>query len=233
MEKISAFLITRNEEKIIGRAIASLDWADEIIVVDGGSTDKTIELSKALGARVIEVSGDQGRSLLDCRNIALKSCQYPWVFFLDADEICSPELVSWILKFKTEGEEEARKESLESPSVHPLGKAKIFASICTKFEGLSTSKDGSISMVLVIRPINGVFLEKPMMFILRVSPMNTLSFKARFEDLRSPSFIFPMSDFTESCTKSTVPALLMQKNFFSRDEFTLPPTCSSQDSLCF
>src|ERR1700733_14196950 len=98
--KISAFLISRNEEKTISKAINSLFWADEIIVVDGGSSDGTVKLCTDLGAKVIEVSGNEGRSLLNCRNIALKNCQHPWIFFIDADEVCSPELITWLQKFK-------------------------------------------------------------------------------------------------------------------------------------
>lgn len=124
-EKISAFLISHNEEKIIAKAIASLYWADEIIVVDGNSTDGTVKLCRELGAKVIEVTGSQGGSLLDCRNIALKACQYPWVFFLDADEVCSKELLTWIEKFKNQGEAAAALETTHSPSQHPFGKAQL------------------------------------------------------------------------------------------------------------
>jgi len=122
--KISTFLISRNEEKVIANAIKSCFWSDEIIVVDGGSTDNTVKLSRELGAKVIEVTGPQGRNLLECRNIALKNCQYPWIFFIDADEVCSSELITWIQKFKNEGEEAALKETIASVSQHPLGKAK-------------------------------------------------------------------------------------------------------------
>jgi glycosyltransferase involved in cell wall biosynthesis len=122
--KISAFLISRNEEKIISKAIKSLFWADEIIVVDGDSTDGTVKVSTDLGAKVIEAKGAQARNLMECRNIALKNCQYPWIFFLDADEICSPELIAWIQKFKNEGEEAAFGETLDSSSEHPLDTLK-------------------------------------------------------------------------------------------------------------
>jgi glycosyltransferase involved in cell wall biosynthesis len=124
-EKMSAFLISHNEEKTIASAIASLGWADEIIVADGNSTDGTIDLCRKLGAKVIELKGPQGRNLLECRNIALKECQYPWVFFLDADEVCSPELITWLLKFKNQGEATAALEATLTPSQHPLGGAKL------------------------------------------------------------------------------------------------------------
>jgi glycosyltransferase involved in cell wall biosynthesis len=86
---ISVTIITLNEEKNLPRAIKSVAWADEIIVVDSGSTDRTLEIAKNMGARVLENPwpgyGQQ-------KNFAQKHASHDWVLNIDADEEVSPEL---------------------------------------------------------------------------------------------------------------------------------------------
>lgn len=87
---ISVFIIACNEEDRIPESIKSVcDWVNEVIVVDSGSTDKTISVSKSLGAKVFERDwpgyGPQKR-------FAEEQCQNKWVINLDADEVISPEL---------------------------------------------------------------------------------------------------------------------------------------------
>ena len=83
-------MIAQNEAARIVPAIRSLQWADDVIVVDGGSTDATVELARSLGARV-EVRPWPGnfRTQLE---IALAETSGEWVFRLDADETVTPEL---------------------------------------------------------------------------------------------------------------------------------------------
>jgi glycosyltransferase involved in cell wall biosynthesis len=95
--KISAVLITFNEEKNIGRAIESLDWADEILVVDSESVDRTREIAAALGARVL-VQSWLGFSRQ--KQFATDSAAHDWVFSLDADEEVSAKLRDEILRLK-------------------------------------------------------------------------------------------------------------------------------------
>src|ERR1017187_204584 len=112
-------MICKNEEARIERALQSLTWADEIIIVDGHSTDKTVEIAKKYTGKVfIRDWTDFG----DQRNFALDQTQYPWVFFLDADEVCSPDLVGWFQLFKQKGPEGMSETVSGTPSVHPLGK---------------------------------------------------------------------------------------------------------------
>ncbi|UCD54852.1 MAG: glycosyltransferase family 2 protein [Candidatus Omnitrophota bacterium] len=82
--KISAVLITKNEERNIKRCLDSLKWVDEIVVVDGESTDKTQETAKSYGAKVIEhrFTGDFGLE----RNIGNDNATGDWILALDADE---------------------------------------------------------------------------------------------------------------------------------------------------
>lgn len=92
MEKISASVITNNDQDNIEWSISSVRWADEIVVVDTGSTDRTVELAKSLGARVVESEAFDGFGAM--RNRAISYCTHDWVLSLDADEHCTPALQS-------------------------------------------------------------------------------------------------------------------------------------------
>lgn len=82
---LSLCLIVKNEERFIGPCLKSVQGlADEIIVVDTGSTDSTVEIARQHGARVIH-SPWQG-SYSQARNVSLKHARGDWVFLLDADE---------------------------------------------------------------------------------------------------------------------------------------------------
>jgi glycosyltransferase involved in cell wall biosynthesis len=89
MNKISAYVIAYNEAEKVAATLASVSWCDEVIVVDSHSTDGTAEIAVALGARVVQVDF-QGFGHL--RNEALKACTGDWVFSVDADERCTPEV---------------------------------------------------------------------------------------------------------------------------------------------
>lgn len=87
---LSVCLITRNEEAVIGRCIQSiLPAAAEIILVDTGSTDRTIEIASSLGARILEHkwTGDFSAA----RNVALDAAGHEWILSIDADEQLSQE----------------------------------------------------------------------------------------------------------------------------------------------
>jgi glycosyltransferase involved in cell wall biosynthesis len=87
--KISATLITFNEEKNIQAAIESVAWADEIVVVDSNSTDRTRDIAAELGARVIE---REWPGFAAQKQFATDATNNEWVFSLDADERVSDEL---------------------------------------------------------------------------------------------------------------------------------------------
>ncbi len=90
---ISAVILSKNAAKTIPDCLASLKWADEVIVVDGGSTDGTIELCENAGARVIldETKDDFAR----LRNVGTQAAAGDWVLQLDADEVVTPEFRSF------------------------------------------------------------------------------------------------------------------------------------------
>lgn len=82
---LSLCLITRDEEKNIARCIGSVkDIVDEIVVVDTGSKDKTVEIAKSFGAKVIHAKWEDDFS--KARNIAIENATGDWILFLDADE---------------------------------------------------------------------------------------------------------------------------------------------------
>jgi len=92
--RISACLIVQDEQEHLPGALDSLSFCDEVIVVDGGSTDRTVELAHAAGARVIE---NPWPGFAAQRNLAVDAATSEWVFELDADERISPRLRASIL----------------------------------------------------------------------------------------------------------------------------------------
>ena len=91
-------ILTYNSEKNLARALASVKDFAEVIIADGGSTDATLAIAREHGARVISQS-NPGHPISDFaqeRNLTLAAATQPWFFYLDSDEIMSPELVEYI-----------------------------------------------------------------------------------------------------------------------------------------
>jgi len=93
--KLSAVILTKNEEKSIRNAIDSVSFCDEIIVIDDGSIDATVQIAKNSGATVIShaLSMDFAKQ----RNWAMQQAKNEWILFLDADEVISVELKKELL----------------------------------------------------------------------------------------------------------------------------------------
>jgi glycosyltransferase involved in cell wall biosynthesis len=98
--KISAAIITYNEERNIARVLESLRCCDEIVVIDSGSNDRTVELATKLGARVID---SVWRGFAGQKNYASEHCEHDWVLSLDADEALSEALEAEIWQIKKNG----------------------------------------------------------------------------------------------------------------------------------
>jgi glycosyltransferase involved in cell wall biosynthesis len=98
--KITATIITLNEERNIARAIESLRCCDEILILDSGSTDRTVELAANLGARVIEAGW---RGYAGQKNWAADQATHDWILSLDADEALSEALEAEIWNLKKTG----------------------------------------------------------------------------------------------------------------------------------
>ena len=86
---LTVTIITQNEEKTLPRAIESVRWADEIVVVDSGSTDHTLEVARSLGARVFQ---NPWQGYGQQKNYAQHQASHDWILNLDADEVVTPEL---------------------------------------------------------------------------------------------------------------------------------------------
>jgi len=89
--KLSVAIATFNEERTLAACLASIkSLVDEIVVVDGTSTDKTLEIAKSFGAKVILT--DNKPIFHINKQMAIDACQGEWILQLDADEIIPPEL---------------------------------------------------------------------------------------------------------------------------------------------
>jgi glycosyltransferase involved in cell wall biosynthesis len=95
--KISVCIIAFNEENKIAEAIESASWADEILVVDSESTDRTRAIAESLGARVLT---KKWTGFARQKQYAADCATHDWIFSLDADERLSPKLKNEILKLK-------------------------------------------------------------------------------------------------------------------------------------
>ncbi|MGZ3687570.1 MAG: glycosyltransferase family 2 protein [Bdellovibrionota bacterium] len=94
---VSAVIISFNEEKKIGACLKSLTWADEIIVVDAASTDRTREVCKDPSApwfSKIRVLEKPWAGFREQRNFAIAQAKNDWLLVVDSDEECSPELAA-------------------------------------------------------------------------------------------------------------------------------------------
>jgi glycosyltransferase involved in cell wall biosynthesis len=89
MPLLSVAIIVKNEERNLARTLASVSFADEIIVVDTDSTDRTVEIARSFGARVFN---REWPGFAAQKNFAIQQCTGDWVLSLDADEELSPEL---------------------------------------------------------------------------------------------------------------------------------------------
>jgi (heptosyl)LPS beta-1,4-glucosyltransferase len=89
MEKLSVCIITKNEEDNIGRCLDSVKWADEILVMDTGSVDKTVQICQEYSCKIVDIPwsgfGPSKKALTDLTRNS-------WVLSIDADEVISEEL---------------------------------------------------------------------------------------------------------------------------------------------
>ncbi|CAH2030479.1 glycosyltransferase family 2 protein [Trichlorobacter ammonificans] len=99
---ISVTIITLNEEQAIGACLASVAWADEVIVVDSGSSDRTGDICRSFPN--VRFMHQDWLGYGPQKNFALAQASHQWILSLDADETVSPEL------------QEAIKDALQAPS---------------------------------------------------------------------------------------------------------------------
>jgi len=95
MNKLSGIIIARNEEAMIGEALKSIAFCDEIIVIDNSSSDRTKDIAEKLGAKVYEIKSNDFSQL---RNFGLSKAENNWALYLDADERVDENLTAAIKK---------------------------------------------------------------------------------------------------------------------------------------
>lgn len=92
---VSVLILTLNEELNLARCLASLEWCDDVVVLDSGSYDGTVSIAGEMGARVVKRCFD---NYANQRNHGLQEIayKYHWVLMVDADEVVTPGLVAEI-----------------------------------------------------------------------------------------------------------------------------------------
>lgn len=133
---VSVLILTLNEEQNLPCCLASVAWSDDIVVLDSGSTDRTIEIAKAAGARVVHRVLDNwsGQQNWATANIQFK---HSWVFYLDADETADEKLGREVMEVTRSGPEDLvayrlrRKETLwgkwiKHSSMYPVWHLRMF-----------------------------------------------------------------------------------------------------------
>jgi glycosyltransferase involved in cell wall biosynthesis len=109
MGRLTVITLALNEERNIAQCLESVRWADEVIVVDSGSTDRTVEIARQFTDRVLSVEW-QGYGAT--KNVALRQAQCEWVLWLDADERVPGELAKEIRAIVRKGEASAEAYSV-------------------------------------------------------------------------------------------------------------------------
>ncbi|OGP66775.1 MAG: hypothetical protein A2031_01650 [Deltaproteobacteria bacterium RBG_19FT_COMBO_43_11] len=100
MEKVpvSAAIITKNEEENLRRCLQSVSFSGQVVIVDSGSTDKTLEIAAEFGC---EIYREQWHGFGPQKQLAIEKCRLPWILVLDADERIPPETAEIIKKIVT------------------------------------------------------------------------------------------------------------------------------------
>lgn len=113
-ETVTACVIATNEQARLGETLERLSFCDELLVVDGGSTDDTVAIAKAAGAKVIE---NAWPGFAAQRNVAIDAAESDWILEIDADERVTPQLRDEINSFLA-GKDAARYDMGALPMRH-------------------------------------------------------------------------------------------------------------------
>ncbi len=114
---VSAVVLTKNEEEDLPDCLASLAWADEVLVFDSLSTDRTCAIAQQHGARVVQ---HPFANFAAQRNAAQAAAHHDWILHIDADERVSPELRDEICAL-------ARADRLDANTVYHIQRVHLFS----------------------------------------------------------------------------------------------------------
>ena len=89
--KISVLLLTQNSQRTLKRCLDSLKAFDEVVLIDGGSTDKTLEIARRY--KNVNIYQNSWPGFIAQRNFSISCARYPWCFMMDSDEVANPALV--------------------------------------------------------------------------------------------------------------------------------------------
>jgi len=113
---ISASIIAQNEEMLLPGLFERLDWVDDIVVVDGGSTDATVQIAESFGARVFQRPFD---NFARQQTYALEMCRGDWAFSIDADERPTRALIKEISQRLARRQAKRFSHSYSQPNFWP------------------------------------------------------------------------------------------------------------------
>ncbi len=128
---LSIAIITKNEEQNLEDCLKSVSWADEIVLIDSGSTDRTVEIAKRFNAKTYDIPFVNFSAQ---KNAALERCTGDWIFLIDADERMTPELAREIKSLS----------ELEPEAVYAVKRTTLFFGKPLRFSG--TQKDWPIRL---------------------------------------------------------------------------------------
>ena len=135
--KLSIIILTYNEADVLARTMqAAAQVADELVIVDSHSTDNTLNVAEKNGATKIEVRNFVNWA--DQRNWAMEQSKYPWVLFIDADEVLNEQLIQALFS--------SGKENLHTDEADVLGTAPLafFHGTCDAVFRASVRRSGPI-----------------------------------------------------------------------------------------
>ena len=203
--KISAFIVTLNEASHIQKAVDSLSFVDEIIVVDSGSTDNTVELAKAAGAQV-HYNPWSGYGAQ--KKFALNLCKHEWCLNIDGDEIIPQPLAAEIIQAIEAGEADVIRLHFNnvfmgsplSDASHKIHSSRVFKKSSVSFDENKLVHEGvsyTGKLVSIKTPVLHYGYESTEM---RMSKQNKYSGlaalqkhrKGRSASLLKLTFIFPL-----------------------------------------
>lgn len=216
--RISAAVLTFNEERNIRRCLESLAWADEIVVVDSGSTDRTVELARALAHRVVHRPWSGFRSQ---RTAALAECAHEWVLFVDADEWIPEPLQHEIRDTLARGTPHAgfwisrRNRFLERWIDHawaPDRVLRLFRKDCGSFSGFEPHIHVDLAAGLTAG-----YLERPLLHLAYTSVAELLvkvnAYSSRFADADETDHLYSPARLVLSPLVSVFKTLVIKRGF--------------------